>query len=239
MAKKTGDKKPKNRLYRGSKYSEYKIDQVLKCFADDLSVKEAEEKTRINVRSLRPIYRKLRFKLFNAVRADNRAFGYAGMFLNIINRDDLETIRAGDIFQKRMKKHYPKAPKPEELKQNDKDSLNVTLLLIELIIRECSQFELVKDDDFDRRIVYLHKNFQHSGLERYIDWREGDGKDVDVSKKDKIIADSINLYEQMGATFGELLRLEMETLIGNAGQRPYSGLVVYRDLRKYLLKNPM
>jgi len=245
MDKKIKRTKPKNRFYKGSKYSEYKIEKVIKCFADDLTLQETADKTKISVRSLRPIFRTLRLRMFMAARRHNRLFGYAGMFLNIINRDDLERMMKGEKFQARMKKYFPRAPKPEKLSKEQEGSTDVVLLLMELIIRDCSQSEFVKDDDFDRRIIYLQKAAERSGLLSFIDQRE-ENPDRDYNdyqsgdqKFDKMVGEMARLYEQQAETIGHIIRSEFEKLSENARTRLYSGEVIFRDLKKYVLKHPL
>lgn len=238
MDKKTKEKKPKNRLHKGSKVSEYKTEKIIRCFADDLTAKETAEKTKISVRSIRPTYWTLRMRLFRAAQENSSAFGYAGMFLNVLNKDDLELLRKSEVFKSRMKTHFPRAAKPDELVAGDMDSIEATLLLMELIIRDCSQSEFVKDDDFDRRIVLMHKYVERTGLGGFLDWQVDQDLDA-IKQRDEVIGNAIGLYEQMASTVGEMIRMEFDTLIGQARKRPYSGDVIFRDLKKYILKHPL
>lgn len=239
MSNKIKTQKPKNRLYKGSKYSEYKIDQVIKCFSDDLTAQETADKTKISIRSIRPIFEKLRLRMFMAARDNNRAFGYAGMFLNVLNKDNLEALRESEQFSRRMKKHFPRAPKLESLTAGEADSLKVTLLLMEFIIKDCARSELVKDEDFDRRVVYLQKSVQRTGLDKFID-RQQEGRNLDrIRSENKEIDYAVSLYEQMADMVGGRIKMEFEELFSKARMRLYSGEVTYRDLRKYILKNPL
>lgn len=239
MSEKTKKQKPKNRLYKGSKYSEYKIDQVIRCFSDDLTAQETADKTKISIRSIRPIFEKLRLRMFMAARENNRVFGYAGMFLCVLNRDDLERLRKSERFAERMKKHFPRAPKPQDLTAGEADSLKVTLLLMELIIKDCARSELVKDEDFDRRIIYMQKSVQRTGLDKFID-RQLEGRNLDRLRSESEVMDhAVGLYEQMADVVGNLIRMEFDMLFSEARKRFYSGEVTYRDLRKYILKNPL
>ena len=231
-------KKPKNRLYKGSKYSEFKIEKVIRCFADDLTVQETAEKTKISIRSLRPIYRKLRLRLFSAAKTNVTVLGYSGMFLNVLRKNDLEMLRNSVRFQERMKKYFPRAVKPNELTHGDIDSVEVTLLLMEIIIRDMSQTEMVKDDDFDLRMVKILKYVESSGFGNYLDWQEK-GADLESLRKDKVMDFAIGMYEQIGSIMGQMIRMEFDMLIGQSRKRPYSGHVIFRDLKKYILKNPL
>lgn len=55
--------KAKNRRYRGAKISEYKLRQVVTCFAKDMTAKDAAEATKLSKPSVEAIYRKLRERL--------------------------------------------------------------------------------------------------------------------------------------------------------------------------------
>lgn len=239
MSRKTNTSKPKNRLYKGSKYSEYKIDQLVRCFADDLNAKDAATKTKISVRSVRPIYKKLRLKLLSAATADKAAFGYAGTFLNVLHHSQLERLRASEVFAQRVQEHFPRAPKPDTLNANDTASLDVTLLLVEMVIRECSQTEFVKGDGFDQRIIYLQKMVERTGLNRFAEWWEEKGQSIDLDSQDEITVEAISLHHKMAEMVADTITMEMDQLIGKTHLREYSGDVVYRDLRKYLLKKPV
>jgi len=151
----------------------------------------------------------------------------------------------GEKFQARMKKYFPRAPKPEKLSKEQEGSTDVVLLLMELIIRDCSQSEFVKDDDFDRRIIYLQKAAERSGLLSFIDRKEAN-PDRDYNdyqsgdqKLDKMVGDMTKLYEQQAETIGHIIRSEFERLSENARKRFYSGEVIFRDLKKYVLKHPL
>ncbi len=180
--------------------------------------------------------------MFIAARQQNRLFGYAGMFLNIINRDDLERMMKGEKFQTRMKKYFPRVPKPERLSKENEGSTDVVLLLMELIIRDCSQSECVIDDDFDRRIIYLQKAAERSGLLSFIEKKE-ENPDNDYhsgdQKFDKMVSEMTRLYELQAETIGHIIRGEFEKLSESARRRIYSGEMIFRDLKKYVLKHPL
>jgi len=53
----------KNRYYRGSKISEAKFRQLIRCFALDLTASRTAKMTRLSIRSVNPIYLKLRHRL--------------------------------------------------------------------------------------------------------------------------------------------------------------------------------
>jgi transposase len=53
----------KNRYYRGSKISEAKFRRLIRCFALDLTASRTAKMTRLSIRSVNPIYLKLRHRL--------------------------------------------------------------------------------------------------------------------------------------------------------------------------------
>ncbi len=51
--------------------------------------------------------------------------------------------------------------------------------------------------------------------------------------------DMTKLYEQQAETIGHIIRSEFERLSENARKRLYSGEVIFRDLKKHVLKHPL
>ncbi len=47
------------------------------------------------------------------------------------------------------------------------------------------------------------------------------------------------LYERQAETIGDIIRSEFEKLSENTRKRLYLGEVIFRDLKKYVLKNPL
>lgn len=66
--------KYKNKLWYGSKLSQYKTEQLLRCFADSLSVVETASKTKVSTTTVKKCFFQFRKRLFYA------AFGYGGLF---------------------------------------------------------------------------------------------------------------------------------------------------------------
>ncbi len=57
------DTKPKNRRYRGSKISEYKLRRVVECFAKNMTVKDTAKTTRISPQSINAIFMRIRERM--------------------------------------------------------------------------------------------------------------------------------------------------------------------------------
>ncbi|PCJ50281.1 MAG: hypothetical protein COA74_03400 [Gammaproteobacteria bacterium] len=67
----------------------------------------------------------------------------------------------------------------------------------------------------------------------YNDYQSGD------QKFDNMVGEMAKLYELQAETIGNIIRSEFEKLAENARKRLYSGEVIFRDLKKYVLKHPL
>lgn len=78
---KTKKKNLKNKLRAQAKQSQYKTEQVLRCFAEDLSTKDAAQKTRMSVSTVRKRYAEFRSALFQAALCYRQLFNGAGIVM--------------------------------------------------------------------------------------------------------------------------------------------------------------
>ena len=78
---KTNKKIQKNKLRAKAKHSQYKTEQVLRCFAEDMSTKEAAQKTRISVATVRKRFAEFRSALFQAALCYRQLFNGAGIVM--------------------------------------------------------------------------------------------------------------------------------------------------------------
>lgn len=108
-------KRFRNRYAKSAKYSEYKLLQLLECFARDLSIKEAARLTKMTERTIRDRYEDIRAKIFKWCFEAPFLFNGLGFLLT----DSQGQIEMGVLevlffisqtlsFQKRMASHYPK-----------------------------------------------------------------------------------------------------------------------------------
>ena len=112
-AKKT--KNQKNRYAKSAKYSEYKILQLVECFARDLSVKDAATVTKMTERTVRDRYADIRAKLLSASTEQPDLFnGFGHLLLDAdgsLNAHVLEAMvfySHSPAFKARMAARYPK-----------------------------------------------------------------------------------------------------------------------------------
>lgn len=71
----------KNRLRAASKLSQYKTEQILRCFADGLPTQEASLRTRVSVATVRKRYAEFREALFHGAIAYRQLFSGAGILM--------------------------------------------------------------------------------------------------------------------------------------------------------------
>jgi len=81
--------KQKNRRYRGAKISEHRLKNLVRCFAADLSVKDAAAKTKFSEPTVRDIFMRLRQHLFD--------YG----FMRVDRRDNEGAMPARIVFAKK------------------------------------------------------------------------------------------------------------------------------------------
>ena len=75
--------KYKNKLWYGSKISQYKTEQILRCFADSLSVVETASRTKVSATTVKKYFFQFRKRMFYAAFGYGNLFNGAGILLSI------------------------------------------------------------------------------------------------------------------------------------------------------------
>jgi len=142
---KTSRSKPQNRYAKSAKYSEYKVLQLIECFARDYSVQQAARATKITERTVRDRYADIRSRLFKwCIDFPDLFNGFGHMLLDengSINLHVLEMLfyySESETFKKRMAERYPKF-------KTEKDA--ALQYVIELAIRRFTSVELPSVND--------------------------------------------------------------------------------------------
>lgn len=89
--------KYKNKLWYGSKISQYKTENILKCFADNFSVVETSTRTKISTTTVKKYFFQFRKTMFYAAFGYGDLFNGAGIILSIgppRNSKDAKTLAA-------------------------------------------------------------------------------------------------------------------------------------------------
>jgi len=225
----------KNKLWYGTKLSQYKLEKLLRCFANDLSAKEAAHKTGISLTSVKKYYAQFREALFYASTYYPHLFNSAGIFFG---------------FGLPMKKEsfISLVNKRRQGRSSGADRIGA-----ELIIRTYADFNYTKPEI--AFFTYLATNFSakfHGVLirenKKFPPWMElrpsNPIEEMSASEYSK------SEYYEIPASdyFRDLWRATEEGtfkipdyvwhLLFYDRKKKLSNDIIYRDLRWYLLKHP-
>jgi len=232
--KKHRPKRPRNRYMRGAKISEYRFLKLLRGFADDQTAQETAWQVKLSEKRTREIYDVLRDKLMRAVLEQPFAFGWAGYFLfdglEISTRGAaiFDAVSESDIFKSALIRHAPRAGLTGDV------SDRFSQVLMEVTVRVFCALAMRKDNDT------LYSEEMHDAFAKlqlvaiYIHQHKQQPDDPELFRA---VTDS---FEAIMCDFPKVLAEdELKALV--QGHRPhrYPQEVLYTDLRRYLLDNPL
>jgi hypothetical protein len=215
---------------RNAKLSEYQFLKVLRGFADDIEPRKLATDVRTSEKTIRTLYRALRRKLLEAAVVQQHHFGGAGHYLfrqgKVTGKTKrfLEGVSESDIFTDHIRRHAPRIHDPQERK----------MLRIEVAIR-----------------VFCHMAMKDGALTDYPS--ETRSAVAQIRDMRQWIADHIHMegfvaryghiIDRVNALTQSILRLvEQEELLAlrtKSRMHHFPNNVLYDDLRRFLLKNPI
>ena len=101
----------RNRYHGHSKISEYRFLKLLKAFADEKTVQEAADATRLSTRTVRDMYQRFRESLLRAALEDPFTLGWTGYFLferqkiSVRGHAILDAIAGSNLFRSFIERH--------------------------------------------------------------------------------------------------------------------------------------
>ena len=228
--KRTPRRAPQNRYYRRSKLSEYSVLKVLRGFADDLTARECAAGMRVSEKTVRGLYTAFRRKLLAAILVHPYQFGGAGFYLFRHGKFSphgphiLEAVGESEIFRTALKRHRLRPPSEDEAK----------LFLFEITIRVFCHIALRKSPEH----LYDPQTREAAEMMRQIaGWiRENRDTDGFFETYGDLVARFGNVVKGMTA----LVNMELlHALKTKSAEHHYPGTVLYDDLRRYLLEDPL
>jgi hypothetical protein len=220
----------RNRYHRRAKLSEYKFLQVLQGFADDLPIDDAAKRTRISSKTVRALYRGLREKLIAAALHDPFAFGGAGRFL-IDNgrlgdrgRRFLEELAKTETYDRHLQRHAPRIG----------GKANASVELFECAVRSfCTMSMRNKPEEY-----YPPETLQ--ALQTFHEiaaWIAENRKSAEfLEERAQLLSRFVKITDQLPRL---LEKEDLLALKSHARPHRYPGNVLYEDLRRYLLRDPL
>ena len=224
----------KNRYQRFSKISEYKFLRVLRSFADDLTAKEASEKVRVSEKTIRKLYDELRDKLLRASLMEPDSFGSAGHFLyenqevSSRGRHMMDTVTDSDLFARTMKRHAPRVG------AIDAPDSRYNMIALEVAVRVYSKVDPPRDIEKLYAPEVQRLLFNVGVTERFLK-DQADNPD-DPEYYASVAAKYAKVKKRIPAL---LAKEEFLTLGKNYKYHQFSNNLLYDDLRKFLLKEPL
>ena len=215
---------------RNAKLSEYKFLAILRGFADEKTPKELALTARVSEKTIRSLYKLLRQRLILAVTLKPDQFGHAGYFLfeagQISKRGEtyLNIVLNSESFKRYSKHHMPRNKAPDR----------TLAILIELGIRSFCRMAKNKNT----KITYSdHAKQTIKNWKFLASWFEKHKDDQSFLTEH---ADLYHRYQKSQKDMKDFLRLEQLLSITNQSTKHrYANDVLYNDLRRYLLKNPL
>jgi len=232
--KKESQSSPRNRYMRRAKLSEYKFLKVLRAFADERSLQETAVDMKLSERSVRNLYDELRGKLMRAVIQHPFDFGWAGYFLF----DDLElsargshildTVVESNLMRSYLDRHAPRSGITGIPKQRFSE------IVFEVTVRMFCALSMRKDNE----TLYapeIHKAYEQlQFIARYIlDQQDSPENPAQF----EAVKQAFEIYlEEFPAL---LAKEEFRSLAAGYDWHRFSTDVLYNDLRRYLLTDPI
>lgn len=232
--KATARRAQRNRYYRHAKLSEYKFLKVLRAFADDRIVEEAATIARVSERTVRALYGQLREALLRAAMLDPFAFGAIGYF--VFEKDDIsrrgaaifDAVAASDHMRRVIDRHGARVGLTTEA------GASFSYLLFETTTRIFCALAIRMDNEtlYPDDIQEAYAGLQLVAL--YIAMHK-DNPDDPV-----LFGEVLGSFERIMKDFPALLeKEELASLIARHRRHRFPGQVLFNDLRRYLLKNPL
>ncbi len=220
----------RNRYHRRAKLSEYKFLQVLQGFCDDIPAANLTLKTRISEKTIRATYKALRGQLYFATQGDRYGFGGAGFFLFLggnlreRGRQFIEEVSQRQIFLDHMRRHGPRTRKPTD----------ATDFLFEVTVRMFCNIGMQKD------LATLYPKETREALSTIREIAQWIRENQEIEGFSTKYASLLEGFEKIVTNMPKLL--EMEELLAlktKSVAHRFPSNVMYEDLRRYLLKNPL
>ncbi len=215
---------------RNAKLSEYKFEHVLRGFADEKPPKKLAMTVRVSEKTIRSLYKLLRNHIIMAVIAHPYDFGKAGFYLlddKEIGKRGREFFRAvmeSDDFKTYSKIHAPRS----------KDIKTKKGLIFEATVRVFCKISIEKNG----LLSFPDKTTQSIEL-----WKEMAEWLKQGQNDKKFQEENIKIYQRFNKLSEKLKTLtQLEQLIllkSQSTEHRYANGVLYNDLRRYLLKNPL
>ncbi|OAB55823.1 hypothetical protein AY600_17975 [Phormidium willei BDU 130791] len=208
---------------------------MLRCFCEEKTVQGAAAETRVSVRSVRSLFERFREALLRAALEDRFAFGWAGYFL--FENDEisargaaiLDAIASSDLMRWAIERHGVRVGLSKA-----KPDPRFSYLLFETAVRVFCALSMKKGNDtlYGPEIHEAYANLQLVAL--YIHMHK-DGPE-DPAFFDAVVTS----FERIMRDFPRLLEQEeFSNLVAARRHHLYMNDVLYNDLRRYLLKNPL
>ncbi|MEM9356807.1 MAG: hypothetical protein AAGB04_11380 [Pseudomonadota bacterium] len=241
MRKSTSDKdkklarvRPKNRYMHRAKISEYRFLNVLRGFANDQTAEETARQVKLSEKRVREIYDLLRDKLMRAILERPFDFGWAGYFLF----DDLEisqrgarildAVSASDLFRSSLNRHAPRVGLTGEV------SDRFSALLMEVTVRVFCALSMRKDNDtlYSDEMQEAFAKLQLVAI--YIHQHRDNPDEPELFQA---VTESFQAIMEDFPYF--LAQDEFKSLVQGHTRHRFPNEVLYNDLRRYLLANPL
>ena len=230
-----GNRSPRNRYMRSSKLSEYKFLRVLRGFADELTIKELSEETRISERSIRSLFGRLRRAVLEAAMAEPKSFGWAGYFLfdgdafSERGHHMIDVVSGSDVFRRFLNHHEFRLG----LTTDEVDD-NFAYILAEATIRIFCMLSMNKDNEtlYSDEMQEAYAGLQLVAL--YIAQHQSQPDDPSLFRA------ALSSFERVVTDFPRALAQdEFRSLVQGFKLHRYPNDLFYDDLRRYLLKYPL
>jgi hypothetical protein len=222
--------KPANRYARRSKLSEYRFLRILEGFTMDKTAQELAESIGISEKSIRATYRDLRLALMEAALSNTKAFGGAGFYLlrhenmGPRRRRFLDGVAQSELYARHVKRHAPRLKS-----SNDKEALTFEVAMRMFCNIDIDDGSLINYPPETKQALltlrdiaqWIKDNLRREGfMEHY----------------GHVVEEFFRVSKKM-----DRLTEEEELLALRSKSRPhrYPWMLMYNDLRKYLLKHPL
>lgn len=224
------ERRLRNRYFRRAKLSEYSFLKILHGFANDIPTPDLALNIRVSAKTIRATYRALRGCLFEATLQAPKILGGSGHFLikngQLSERGKmfLAAIAESKIFTNHCQTHTPR----------NKQKTEYQYLLFEVAVRVFCNIAINKTPD----TLYPEETRDAiKTIQEIAQWisenRQTDGfpeNYAGVIRRFGVILDQLpRLLEQEG-----LLALKTKSVAHR-----FPAIVMYDDLRRYLLVNPL
>lgn len=222
--------RPKNRYMRNAKLTEYKFLHILRGFADEKTPKELAATAKVSEKTIRTLYKALRNHMILAVIASPYAFGKTGYFIlekgkvSKRGRAFFETVIKSDLFKRYSKIH---APRTNDLTKLQDLIFDATVRLFCHIALEKNI--LITYPENTTKAIKVWKDIQA--------WLKQGKGDADFQEKHSAV---FQRFDELTQKMKILLEHEQLLSLKNQSvEHRFANDVLYNDLRRYLLKNPL